>query len=308
MLTRMWSFTWDTNVEQKQLPKKDRLIAFLNMEAAEAVFQLEEGAKKKKKHYQGYLVLIGKRSSKMDVLRRFQQSFKNVAGLTLKPVHSKVALAAYVTKEEGRIDGPFYVGRHEFYDSEMANIQLSDWQKKVYEGLTAPEAAKLRGRNIISIHDSAGKSGKSTFVKWLRVGQKKLVARKLPVSSVQQLNAAIASITRHQDVDLFMIDITRSLGKEQDFKDLFASLEDSINGYVVDTMYGKYNEAIFKPPMVIIFTNFRFSEIRNLVSQDRWISFALEPYTKELVHIVPEDNGDHWYTDYTSFQAYRKED
>ena len=226
----------------------------------------------------------------------------------MKPVHSKVALAEYVTKEEGRIEGPFYVGRHEFYDSELADIQLSDWQKKVYEGLTAPEATKLRGRNIISIHDSVGKSGKSTFVKWLRVGQKKLVARKLPVSSVQQLNAAIASITRHQDVDLFMIDITRSLGKDQDFQDLFASLEDSINGYVVDTMYGKYNEAIFKPPMVIIFTNFRFGEISKLVSPDRWISFQIDPMDKQLSHIVHTQGNLEGFRTFESFQAYRKED
>jgi len=36
-------------------------------------------------------------------------------------------------------------------------------------------------------------------------------------------------------------------------------------------MYGKFNEAIFDPPIVIIFSNINFSNIRNYLSYDRWV-------------------------------------
>lgn len=36
-------------------------------------------------------------------------------------------------------------------------------------------------------------------------------------------------------------------------------------------MYGKYNEALFDPPIVIIFSNKPFLNVRQYLSYDRWI-------------------------------------
>jgi len=52
-------------------------------------------------------------------------------------------------------------------------------------------------------------------------------------------------------------------------QDLFAIVE-SI-GYVVDVMYGRINEAIFKPPIVVIFSNKPFLKVRKYLSHDRWV-------------------------------------
>lgn len=284
MYTRFWNLTWETNVKQKKLPSEKKLINFFNKNAEFAVFQFEKGAKKGKIHIQGTFTLIGKRTSKTNVLLLFNSTFKNVQGLTLTPTHSNIASVTYCTKEEGRVSGPHFCGKSEKFDPEVANMKLSDWQEKMFEALLSKEAEELRGRNVISVHDSVGKSGKSQFVKWLRVGQKKLVVRKLPVASVQQLNSAVYLITKELNVDVFVIDITRSLGKEQTFQDLFSALEDVVNGFTVDVMFGKYHETIFKPPLVLIFTNYEFKELYKYMSDDRWIPLQLG-VDKKLMHL-----------------------
>jgi hypothetical protein len=42
-------------------------------------------------------------------------------------------------------------------------------------------------------------------------------------------------------------------------------------------MYGKYNEAIFKPPMVLIFTNNKHEEFAHYLSYDRWEVYTISP-------------------------------
>ena len=277
-------------MNQKKLPETKKLITFLNYEASEAIFQLEKGKKEGKLHYQGVFTLQGKRDSKKGVLNRFGERFKNVSGLTLSPTYNKLASSSYVTKEETRVEGPFYCGKSERYDPKYGEKKLSDWQHLLYQSFFTDEAEACRGRNVITMHDSEGRSGKSEFVKWLRVGQKKLVVRKLPVASVQQLNAAVFKITEKIKVDIFLIDITRSLGQDQNLKDLFSSLEDVINGFVVDVMFGKYKEAIFDPPLILIMTNYKFDEIKSYMSADRWVPLGLDE-KKNLVDIPQDEFG-----------------
>lgn len=305
MLTKFWNFTWDTNVKQKTIPDSQQLINFMDRNASTATFQYEKGARKGKIHIQGIFTLDSKRTSRKNVLVLFAGSFKNIQGLTLSPTHSSVASSSYVTKEEGRVSGPHYCGKSEKYDSEFAQMQLSKWQETLYTALCSEEALPLRKRNVITVHDFQGKSGKSQFVKWLRVGQKQLVARKLPVASVQQLNSAVYLITKNTDVDLFMVDITRSQGKDQTLQDLFSSLEEIVNGFVVDVMFGKYHEALFKAPQVIIFTNYEFEEIYKFMSDDRWIPFSIGP-DKDLTHIVHHKGEIIHYTPFTSLVQTKK--
>ena len=305
MYTKFWNFTWGTNILQKKLPSADKLINFFDKHADSAVFQFEKGEKKGKLHIQGVFTLDSKRTSKKNVLMLFAGTFKNVKGLTLSPTHSSIDSSNYCTKKEGRVSGPYYCGKSEKYDSEFAQMKLSDWQQKIFNGLLSKEADELRGRNVISIHDAKGKSGKSQFAKWLRVGQKELVVRKLPVASVQQLNSAVYLITKNLQVDVFIIDITRSLGKDQTFKDLFSALEDVINGYVTDVMFGKYHEALFKPPLIVVFTNYEFEELYKCMSDDRWIPFVLD-VNKELMHLVHEEGAFKYYTPFQKINYTKK--
>jgi hypothetical protein len=272
--TKRWSFTWDTNVKQKTLPNEVKLMNFLNRETDLSCFQYELGEIKKKEHIQGMMTLAGERKSKRSVLELFKETFKNVDGLTIQPVYDTVALSAYVTKEEGRVKGPYFAGRKEMYNSKLANNSLRNWQKELFDTLIT-EQDEFKDRKVLWVEDMCGNTGKSWFQKWLRIGQKQLVVRQLPVSSVDRLISAVNIISRNIEVDVYTIDLTRTRGEGQSYEDLFAAVEQIKNGYVVDVMYGKYNEAIFNPPMIVIFTNQRIDDFYNYLSQDRWEEFSI---------------------------------
>ena len=265
--TKYWSLTWDTNKKQRKLPDEEALLCFFDRVADECVFQYEKGAIKKKEHIQGTFTLTGQRQSKSNVLKTFEMTFKNVGGLTLSPVYDKVAMRSYVTKDSGRTRGPFFGGKKEMYDSEVAATKLRKWQKQLFAILTGDQQEFLRDRKVIWIQDS-GNTGKSWFQKWLRVGQRDLVVRSLPVSTVDRTTSAICILNKSLKVDAYTIDLTRSQGEDQSFNDLFAVVEQIKNGYISEVMYGKYNEAIFKPPMVLIFTNLNIEDYKNYLSKD----------------------------------------
>jgi hypothetical protein len=72
-----------------------------------------------------------------------------------------------------------------------------------------------------------------------------------------------------------MINLTRSRGGGQSFKDLFAAIEDIKDGYIVDTMYGNYNECVFESPLIIIFANCSLREYEKYLSKDRWLQLVI---------------------------------
>lgn len=272
--TRFWSFTWATCIAQKKLPERGKLAKFLNRISKTCTFQLECGKVRKKKHYQGGFVLLGERRSKKKLLDLFKSHFKNVAGLTIMKAHNMEAVMKYSSKEDTRLEGPFVVGQKEIWDEDFSNAILKSWQKDLFEFLKINSKNKiLRDRKILWVQDPFGNSGKSFFQKWLRIGQHELKARKLPVSSVERLISAVSKVLalENNKIDIFMVDITKSRGREESLDDLLASLEQLKNGFVVDTMYGKYVEVIFKPPIVIVFTNESFREYRDRLTDDRWL-------------------------------------
>jgi hypothetical protein len=273
--TKYWSLTWETNVKQKILPSITKLLSFLNSITDEAVFQTERGSEKGKLHYQGTFTLFGPRKSKSATLRLFQGEFKNISGLTITPVYDKVAINKYVTKETGRVDGPFYGGKNCMYDKQFASMKLRKWQQELYDIIKGPLLDSLKDRKVIYIQNETGNSGKSWFQKWLAIGQRQLVSKALPISGVDRLISAVNILNKKMDVDVYTIDLTRTKGEDQSFKDLFAAVESIKNGYVVDVMYGKYNEAIFKPPIIIIFSNYKFEEFKDYLSADRWVPFTV---------------------------------
>jgi len=270
--TKNWAFTWDTNVNQKQLPNEMKLKKFLNQISDYCTFQLECGTVASKNHYQGAFVLSGTRVSKKQLLELFQQSFKNVSGLTLSKIYDKKAAMEYASKQDTRVKGPFYVGKKEKFSEEFASMTLLPWQKQLYEFvLTNKDNPLIRERKIIWVEDNRGCTGKSKFQKWLRLGQKDITARKLPVSTVERLISAVTKLTEQEVVDLLMINLTKSRGQDQSMADMFATIEDIKDGFIVDTMYGKYTEAIFEPPVIMIFTNEKLDDHLASLSPDRWL-------------------------------------
>jgi hypothetical protein len=293
--TKYWSLTWDTNVKQKQLPSEDALLGFFDKHAEDCLFQFEKGDKRQKLHIQGVFTLLGSRQSKLSVLHLFQKTFKNVHGLTLSPVYDRMAINAYVTKERGRVKGPFYGGRLNMHQLEMSTATLQEWQQTLFDILIGEEQSSLRDRKVLWVQDSHGNTGKSWFQKWLRLGQKQLTTRALPISSVGRLLSAVNILHRKVQVDAFTIDLPRTNGEDQSYKDLFSAIEQIKNGYVVDTMYGKYNEALFTPPMIIIFTNEDFKSFEHYLSADRWQPYLIGP-SKDLFTVNRDSGGNITYS------------
>lgn len=269
--SRHWFFTWYSYQDEVKLPTKSSLIKFFNYTCDHVCFQKERGKIAKKLHWQGCLTLTGVRQSKKSVLELFKYRFKNVSGLTLSRTHSKEAAESYVTKSETRVEGPFYAGKKNKFSEEFANsIELRAWQNDLFNFLKQKEKF-LRNRKVIYVEDTEGGWGKSTFVRWLRIGQKDFSFRALPISGVDRLASAVNAIIKDSTLDIVGFDLTREQGRDQTKEDLFAAIESIKNGYVIDVMYGKFNEAIFDPPILIIFSNIEFLSIRRYLSYDRWI-------------------------------------
>jgi peptidyl-tRNA hydrolase len=273
--TKYWSLTWQTNLRQKKIPDEHKLTEFMNYVCTTACFQYEQSPVSNKIHIQGAFTLDGTRRSKTAVLELFKESFKNVKGLTISPVYDKFAVQAYVTKSEGRVKGPFYVGNKELFEMNSSKSKLRDWQLDLYNILTSEKLEELKDRKVIWVQDVSGNTGKSWFQKWLRIGQKKLTVRSLPVSTVDRLLAAVHQINRTEKVDIFNIDLARTQGEEESFENLFSAIEQIKNGFVIDLMYGKYHESYFAAPVVMIFTNQKIERFKHYLSEDRWKVFTI---------------------------------
>ena len=121
------------------------------------------------------------------------------------------------------------------------------------------------------------------------VSVNEIIVRKLPVSSVERLISAVTKLTREQEVDLLMINLTKTKGQNQSLEDMFAAIEDIKDGFIVDIMYGKYIEAIFDSPLILVFTNEKLDEHISKLSADRWLRFHINyAYSIEF----RKDNGD----------------
>lgn len=268
--------TWEPNVAQKIIPDEHEMMLFLKEHCSDATFQYEKGLLKGKIHIQGVITYSGPRISKVGLLNVFRTHFGNIGGLTISQVYDKVAIAAYVTKEEGRVKGPFFLDNTDQIGFSMRNQTLKPWQQELFNILTSDELASLKDRKVIWVEDISGNTGKSWFQKWLRLGQTRLIVRSLPVSNVDRLMSAVHIISKKLQVDAYCIDLTRTKGEDQSYKDLFSSVEQIKNGCAIDLMYGKYNESYFNPPVVMIFTNEKITEFIDYLSKDRWVLMKIK--------------------------------
>lgn len=156
------------------------------------------------------------------------------------------------------------------------------WQKDLYDKIFDSEdnLKPIDARKIISIVDPVGKSGKSSFVKFLCYKRKDFV--KLSYGTSMQLRSAILSVGPKK---AYLIDLPRTPGSFDKTSDILSVIEDLKNGHLTSPMYGKYSNMLMNPPIVIVFSNtfFPFDSL----SADRWDSFVIESSlnSPKLVHL-----------------------
>ena len=86
-----------------------------------------------------------------------------------------------------------------------------------------------------------------------------------------------------------MINLTKSRGQDQSLTDVFSTIEEIKDAYIVDTLYGKYIEAIFNPPIVLVFTNERLDEHKSKLSADRWLRLNINSDHTIFYRVTNED-------------------
>lgn len=276
---RRWVFTWNAD-SNGNLPSAKNLKSFLQQDDlfSHGVFQLEKGVETQRNHFQGRFELR-RQQTRPQVLTRFEKVF-NVLNLTVQKEECYDS-TMYCTKLDTRIDGPHWFGPDSYLmENEVPKpLPYRQWQSELESLMLDSDNEtrdELRDRKVVVVYDNKGNNGKSSWMRNIRLRRRDLVIRKLTPERPDRLRASVYKMTRKQTPDLLFVDLPRTLGKDTDLKGFFEALEEIKNGWVIDTMYGNYNEAIFTPPMVVIMTNIHPKKFIDLMSIDRWIIFSLD--------------------------------
>lgn len=147
--------------------------------------------------------------------------------------------------------------------------QIQIFEKFFNEDLTIKTANE---REIYSIVDIEGQSGKSIFYKWMfvHIGAEQIGA--ITFGTAAQLRASILNLGEKK---LYILDLTRTKGKEDKEEDLMSVLESTKNGMVTSPMYGKGATLLMEPPHILITSNYLLDY--ELLSMDRWKIYELKP-------------------------------
>lgn len=148
------------------------------------------------------------------------------------------------------------------------------WQLTIYNKFFNQDLSFKKGeeRKIYSLIDTEGKSGKSIFYKWLlvNVGEDKI--GKITFGTASQLRTSIVSMGTKK---MYILDLTRTKGKNDNEEDLMSVLESIADGMVSSMMYGKGETLLMEPPHVMITSNYLLDY--ELLSMDRWKVYEILP-------------------------------
>lgn len=145
------------------------------------------------------------------------------------------------------------------------------WQREIYNNLfdNNNKIREADDRAIISIIDTGGNSGKSSFFKWVFLQNPNQIGR-ISYGSSSQLRSVL---TKNSAKKIYIIDLPRSKGRNDNELDLLSAIEDLKTGFVINNMYGDGGTLIMEPPHVIVSSNFILD--RSALSKDRWIHYKI---------------------------------
>ena len=181
-------------------------------------------------------------------------------------------LSFYVMKDDSREDGPWHDStfrpkkRKQYEGKDLLCMKTPlPWQAAVVSMLQADPD----DRTLIWIADTVGNHGKSKLMKWLRF-QPDMDCARVPMGSATQIKTSVIEKGAHRT---FMVDLPRTVGKEERIQEIYSALEEIKNGWVESAMYGKNLELLMEPPHVIIFSN--YYPMLTHMSTDRWRVYKL---------------------------------
>ena len=253
--SKNWIFTIQVNEKMPSLPPETVVIEWLQKYACDAIFQEERGKTTGRLHYQGRLRLSGPRITKSAFKKQIEEFKMNFAGFTFAKEFDSASSNRYCVKSETRTRGPWRVGVDQEYLGKDLNYEFRPWQQSLAEFCRTEKTAETT-RSVVVVYDRNGNSGKSWWVKKMRLDYPDLKLFKLPTGNYQQLMSIVVKrVHEHKQIGTFCVDLTRTRGKDLSLDDIYHAIEDIKSGYVIDTMYGSGKEGFFEAPNVIIMTN-----------------------------------------------------
>lgn len=128
-----------------------------------------------------------------------------------------------------------------------------------------------RPRRIFSLVDYKGGSGKSLFFKWLlvKLGEKEI--SRISFGTATQLRSSVIAAGPKK---MYILDLTRTKGKEDSEHDLLSVIESIVDGMIYSPMYGKHETLLMEPPHVLITSNYALNY--TLLSLDRWKVYEIK--------------------------------
>lgn len=258
------------DAEAKADQFKTDLDACVTQTVQDYVFQLERGENGQRLfHFQGYVRFARKvrPATVAKALRELGWAPEKThdCHIDIRPSSTagRAALRDYAMKEDTRQAGPW--GKRPIYmgkDLDCMSTPLP-WQQWMLDKIpTLPD-----DRTITWIYNKDGNCGKSKLVKYCMF---KKLGMKVPYGTATQLKQFISKIGARR---AYFIDIPRTSGKQESFKDLFSTIEEIKNGLVQGAMYGEGACLMMEPPHVFCFSN----EVPPLsyMSADRWQVYEL---------------------------------
>ena len=286
---KLWCVTINES-KDCPLPSQHLILELFTDIATTYVFQLEKGESTDNLHYQCAIRLkIRRRKStlinivKAKLLLAHQFEFSPMQG-------SWEENYAYCTKEDSAIDSPitnlpYYKGADIKFLDDLGKMYL--WQQYLFNELFNSSVHYIKtpdDRKIYWFYDPTGNSGKSKFSKFLVLRNDTIV--KVPFGTSTQLRSAIITAGPKR---VYIVDIPRTLGKDDDMNSVISILEDLKNGFVVSSMYGKNAQILMDPPHVVVFSN-RICPVDKM-SSDRWIQVEInenkEPQVMKNGYNIP---------------------
>lgn len=262
-----WDFTLHVS---KELTKNDysKVKKQLKEICKSGNFQLEEGEKTGKLHFQGRVSLKKKRR-KTEIIKLATTTF--LSGIHWSPTSNEnKGNFEYVTKEFTRIAGPWDITEKTRYIPRQVReiTKLRPFQQHILN-----DANVWNTRHINVIYDPNGNIGKSRLKMYL--GAHGLGRNIPPVNDYRDVMRMVMDMPKSK---LYIIDMPRAYKKDK-LGGLYSAIEHVKDGYAYDDRY-KYDDDYFDCPNIWVFTN--TLPVFELLVRDRWLIWGVTTDTYEL--------------------------
>lgn len=147
------------------------------------------------------------------------------------------------------------------------------WQTEIFKKFFNEDLSfkKPQERIIYSLVDIEGQSGKSIFYKWLLVHIGENDIGKITFGTASQLRSSVINMGTKK---MYILDLTRTKGRDDSEFDLMSALESVVDGMIVSPMYGRAATLLMEPPHILITSNYLLDY--ELLSMDRWRVYEIK--------------------------------